>query len=178
MLEGPASTSAAKVAPPPPPQQPKHDAQAFNAAVSQAKSAPPTTGSPASLNQLADGLHGDGDQFTVSMQVGARVGLPTTEIGIPGVAGPQAQYGYDVTVKQSGGGANTQYQVTFDKDLMAGGNLEIQTPGLQYNAPDSSATAGITAGFEANLMTAGTVTMTFSSRQDLKRGLDALSKEA
>lgn len=178
MIEAPDGISTAKVAPPPPPPPPKHDAHAFNTAVSQAKSSPPPTGSPANLNQLADGLHGEGDQFTVSMQVGARAGMPTTEIGIPGVAGPQAQYGYDVTVKQSGNGANAQYQVTFDKDLMAGANLEIQTPGWQYNAPDGSSTAGVTAGFEANLMTAGTVTMTFSSKQDLKHGLDALSKEA
>src|SRR5262252_3163679 len=91
--------------------------------------APSQPGSTSDFSQLVNGLNGDGDQFTVSMQAGGRVGVTLEEIGIPGIGGPQTQYGYDVTVKQVGSGPNAQYQVTFNKDLMAGANLQVQTPG-------------------------------------------------
>ena len=140
--------------------------------------APSQPGSTSDLNQLVNGLNGDGDQFTVSMQAGGRVGVPLEEIGIPGIGGPQTQYGYDVTVKQVGSGPNAQYQVTFNKDLMAGANLQVQTPGGESDNKIIFGANGATLGVEDNLISSGTVTMTFSSKQDLARGLGALRQEA
>jgi hypothetical protein len=165
------------------------NAGAFNAAITDAKSTiPPQTGkstpsplsgSNANIRKLVNGLNGDGDEFTVSMQAGGRVGVPLEELGIPGgIAGPQAQYGYDVTVKQVGSGSNTQYQVTFDKDLMAGANGELDSPGEEADSPAESNAVGVVFGSEINLISSGTVTMTFSSKQELTRGLNALGEEA
>src|SRR5215470_7486968 len=182
MLESLGSASTAKL--PPPPSAPNYaaasrDSGAFNAAIANAKSARPSqTGPNDNLNQLVSGLNGDGDQFTVSMQAGARVGVPLEELGIPGIGGPQAQYGYDVNVKQVGSGPSAQYQVTFNKDLMAGANLQLQGPGGEIQSKIVSGQAGVTLGFESNLISSGTVTMTFSSKQDLTRGLGALRQEA
>jgi hypothetical protein len=193
MLE---SLGSASTAAPPPPNQPKGasgDAGTFTAAIADAKSAPSTsTASPQTgksappspsasttdVNRLVNGLSGDGDQFTVSMQAGARVGVPLEELGIPGIGGPQAQYGYDVNVKQVGSGPSAQYQVTFNKDLMAGANLQVEGPGGEIDSKVVSGQAGIVFGFESNLISSGTVTMTFSSKQDLTRGLGALRQEA
>src|SRR5215470_15470545 len=182
MLESLGSASTAKL--PPPPSAPNYaaasrDSGAFNAAIANAKSARPSqTGPNDNLNQLVSGLNGDGDQFTVSMQAGGRVGLPLEELGIPGIGGPQTQYGYDVTVKQVGSGPNAQYQVTFNKDLMAGANLQVQTPGGESDNKIIFGANGVTLGVEDNLISSGTVTMTFSSKQDLARGLGALRQEA
>src|SRR5215467_6111159 len=139
MLEGLGSACAAA---PPSPNKPS-DAVAsgstFDAAIAHAKSATPVptgksapqsqTGkagtaaqsdSNANLGRLINELHRDGDYFTVSLQAGARIGIPLEAVAL----GPQSQYGYDVTVTQVGNGANAQYQVTFDKDLMAGVNVQ------------------------------------------------------
>jgi hypothetical protein len=191
MLEGlgPASTAA----PPPPPKKPSGAASSgsrFGAAIADAKSVTPQTGksapqsqtgkagtpsqadSNANLGGLIDGLHGDGDYFTVSLQAGARIGIP-----VGPTVGPQAQYGYDVTVKQVGNGGNAQYQVTFNKDLMAGVNLQ-GGPEVNFGSGKLTAQAELVAGYEGNLISSGTVTMTFSSKQDLTRGLGALRQEA
>lgn len=136
--------------------------QAVSAAPTQASKAttsrtPSQAGSNAGINTLVNGLNGDGDQFTVSMQAGARIGFPLEEIDIPGIGGPLAQYGYDVNVTQVGGGPNAQYQVTFNKDLMAGVNVEADTRGGETNGQLQGATLGV----ESNLISSGTVTMTF-----------------
>ncbi len=188
MLESLGSASAATVLPQR--NQPNGAAASgrpgtFDAALADAKSVTPGSaatpapaGANSDLNQLVNGLNGDGDQFTVSMQAGGRIGVPLEELGIPGIGGPQAQYGYDVTVKQVGSGPNAQYQVTFNKDLMAGANLQVEGPGGEIDSKVVSGQAGLVFGFESNLITSGTVTLTFSSKQDLTRGLGALRREA
>jgi hypothetical protein len=129
--------------------------------------------SNANLGRLINGLHDDGDYFTVSLQAGARIGIPLDVLAV----GPQAQYGYDVTAKQVGSGANAQYQVTFNKDLMAGVNVQ-GGPEESFGSGKVAVQGELVAGFEGNLISSGTVTMTFSSKQDLTRGLGALRQEA
>jgi Bacterial SH3 domain/LysM domain len=202
MLEGLGPASTAAPPPPPPPKKPSGAASSgsrFDAAIADAKSVTPQTGKSAPLSQtgkaaplsqtgkagtpsqsdstanlggLINGLHGDGDYFTVSLQAGARIGIP-----VGPTVGPQAQYGYDVTVKQVGNGGNAQYQVTFNKDLMAGVNLQ-GGPEVNFGSGKLAAQAELVAGYEGNLISSGTVTMTFSSKQDLTRGLGALRQEA
>jgi hypothetical protein len=176
--------SASTTAPPPPsPNKPDASSSTFDAAIIHAKSAAPSqTGksaprsqadSNANLGRLINGLRGDGDYFTVSVQAGARIGIPIDVVAL----GPQAQYGYDVAVTQVGNEANAQYRVTFDKDLMAGANIQ-GGPEENFGSGKVGAQAELVAGFEDNLISSGTVTMTFSSKQDLTRGLGALHQEA
>jgi len=119
-------------------------------------------GSKSDYGNLIKGLSRDGDQFTVAVQAGAQVSLPLEEFDLPGSAGPQLQYGYDATVKQVGSGNDAQYNVTFDKNLLAGANEQAPGP--------------LKPQLEENLLTSGTVTLTFKSKADLSRGLNALKQ--
>ena len=201
---GGSSTAAPPPPPPPPPTDKTGDAgktgagaKSFDATVASVQQGPKPatpqsgdtnapkgssgsgTNASSNIDGLVAGLKGDGDSATVSLQAGARVGLPLEEIGFPGIGGPQLQYGYDATVKQVGSGKDAQYQVTFDKDLMAGLNEQAQTPGYSVSLGKvASLDAGATLGVEENLITAGTVTMSFSSKADLSRGLSALKQTA
>jgi hypothetical protein len=117
------------------------------------------------ITDQVDQLNTDGDSavFQLRAEVSAKV-----------LGGIKGQYGYRVEVTQSGGklpegmtGERTEpeYQITFDKRLMAGITGEIPIPILEPEA-------------EYALRSADTVTMTFDTKEDAAQAVDLLGRIA
>jgi hypothetical protein len=128
-----------------------------------------------------DQLNSDGDKAVFTLQGEGFVQLPIPIPGIseiPGVGelfgffgiGGDAQYGYDITVEQVGdtpapgsGGPQPSYNVTFDKNLVAGGAFE---PGVPLIDP----------AVQGYISSADTVTLNFATKDDAKRAVGILQK--
>jgi LysM repeat protein len=115
-------------------------------------------------------LNSDGDQVVMTMTGEGKLQVPT--VRLPIAIGAKAQYGYGITVQQVGDnpapGTNGQaptYNVTFDKNLLAGGIVEPEVPGIDPAA-------------ELNLRTTGSVTMNFDSQADAARAVGILQRLA
>lgn len=115
-------------------------------------------------------LNSDGDQVVMSMTGEGKLQVPT--VRLPIAIGGKAQYGYDITVQQVGDtpqagatGRPPTYDVTFDKNLLAGGVIEPEVPGIDPAA-------------ELNLRTTGSVTMNFDSQADATRAVGILQRLA
>lgn len=117
------------------------------------------------IDDQLDQLNSDGDStvFQLRAEVSAKV-----------LGGIKGQYGYRVEVSQNGGelpegmtGETTEpeYQVTFDKRLLAGVTGEIPIPILEPEA-------------EYALRSADTVTMTFDTKEEAAQAVELLGQIA
>lgn len=113
-------------------------------------------------------LNSDGDAARFDTYAEGKVLVPVpTPRGIVQVGG-KGQYGYDIGVTRSGD-ANPSYEVTFEKNLLAGAQAETGKGML----PD-----GLRAGGELNAATSDRVTMTFDNPQDAARAVRLLQHTA
>lgn len=117
-------------------------------------------------------LNSDGDQVVMTMTAEGKLQLPVPIGEVPVGLGGKAQYGFGITVKQVGdtpqpgtNGQQPQYEVTFDKNLLAGGMIEPPVPGIDPAA-------------ELNVRTSGSVTMRFDSKEDAARAVATLQRLA
>jgi hypothetical protein len=115
-------------------------------------------------------LNSDGDQVVMQMTGEGKLQVPT--VRLPIAVGAKAQYGYGITVQQVGdipqpgtNGAQPTYNVTFDKNLLAGGMIEPEVPGIDPAA-------------ELNLRTTGSVSMNFDTQADATRAVNILQRLA
>ena len=113
-------------------------------------------------------LNSDGDQVVMQMTGEGKLQIPT--VRLPIAVGGKAQYGYGITVQQvgdtpQGNGPAPTYDVTFDKNLLAGGVVEPVVSGIDPAA-------------ELNLRTRGSVTMNFDSQADAARAVGILQRLA
>lgn len=117
-------------------------------------------------------LNSDGDQVVISLTAEAKGQIPVPVGNVPIGVGGKGQYGYDITVAQVGdapptgqNGPQPSYDVTFDKNLLAGATVEPPVPGVDP------------AG-ELNLTSADSVTMNFGNPADAGRAVRTLEQLA
>ena len=117
-------------------------------------------------------LNSDGDQVVMTLTAEGKLQLPIPVGGVPIGIGGKGQYGFGITVKQVGDapkpgspGAQPQYDVTFDKNLLAGATLEPPVPGAD-------------PAVELSARTAGSVTMRFNSQDEAARAVTTLQRLA
>src|SRR5262245_33397199 len=112
-------------------------------------------------------LNSDGDRVVMSMTGEGKLQIPAVRLPI-GI-GAKGQYGYDITVTQVGdatqGGRPPTYDVTFDKNLLGGGVLDLVEKGID-------------PAVELNLSATNSVTMNFDSRADATRAVGILQRAA
>jgi hypothetical protein len=130
-------------------------------------------------------LNSDGDRVMLSL---------TQEGKLQTGAGLKEQYGYSIVVEQVGddpaagnGGAAPSYDVTFDKNLLAGLYAEIPTiaptelAGVLAGPQNASLVASLTdlePVSELNLLSADSVTMSFANEAEAQQAIGILQRVA
>jgi hypothetical protein len=137
---------------------------ATDAASAAAEEVVDTTMTPVDPVRAINQLNSDGDRVVIAgtLEAKAMVGV-----------GGKGQYGYGITVQQSGDSqtpgvaddAKVQYDVTFDKKLLGGIVAELPVP-------------VVNASGELNLRSADSVTMTFQTREEATRAVQILERVA